>query len=218
MEPIAVQNESSAHRGEAGGWEQFVTRYDRPLGVAVRRALVRFGLPPRREQIEDTVQEVWCRLLEAGPRPVAFYGRSERESAAYLGRVARSVVVDQLRNRRAAKRGGDWQQVGAADADDDPAERVADPSPTPEQRLLTGERRRLFLDRCRRAAGGGAIGRRNLWILERSLLDAWSSREIAAAAGGTLRASTVDTLIYRMRGRLATAGVHLPRRRQRRRR
>ena len=115
MEPIAVLNESSAHRGEAGGWEQLVTRYDRPLGVAVRRALARFGLGLQRERVEDTVQEVWCRLFEAGPRPVAFHGRSEREATVYLGRVARSVVVDQLRNRRAAKRGGDWQRVGAAD-------------------------------------------------------------------------------------------------------
>jgi len=218
MEPIGILNDSRARRGDAGGWDQFVTRYDRPLGVAVRRALARFGLRPQRELVEDTVQEVYCRLLEAGPRPVAFHGRSEREAAAYLGRVARSVVVDQLRSRRAAKRGGEWREVGPGGADDDPVERVADPAATPEQRLLAAERRRLFLDRCRRAAGSGETGRRNLWILERSLLDGWSSREIAAAAGGTLRVSTVDTLVHRMKGRLATAGLHLPRRRQRRRR
>lgn len=212
MEPITIAAESRTHGGAAAGWEQFVTRFDRPLGAAVRRALTRFGLAPQRELVEDLVQEVYCRLLETGPRPRDFRGRNDREVTSYLGRVARSLVVDQLRRRRAVKRGGEWRQAAGGVGESDLAERVADPAASPEDRLLAGERRRLFLARCRRCAGAGEVGRRNLRILELALLDGWSSREIARALGGELLASSVDTLLHRMRRRLAAGGLQLPRR------
>jgi RNA polymerase sigma factor (sigma-70 family) len=212
MEAIATLTEESARPGDAGGWEQFVTRFDRRLAGAVRRALVSAGLRADRERVEETAQEVYCRLIEAGPRSRAFGRRDDCEVVGYLRRVARSVVVDQLRGRRAAKRGGDRRRAVADDPEVDLAERIPDQAPSPEERLLTRERRHLFLDRCRRCTGSGENGRRNLRILELALLDGWSSREIAAAAGGGLRASSVDTLVHRLRRRLAAAGLRVPRR------
>jgi RNA polymerase sigma factor (sigma-70 family) len=217
VEPIRITTESRtcASGACAATWEGFIARFDRPLGAAVRRALARFGLRPRRELVEDLVQEAYCRLLEAGPLPGDFRGRSDREVTSYLSRIARSLVVDRLRSRRAVKRGGDWRRVpaGSGGLEGDVVARVADPAPSPEDRLLAGERRRLFLDRCRRSAGSGRVGRRNLRILELALLEGWSSREIAREVGGGMRASSVDTLIHRMKRRLAVGGLHLPRRR-----
>jgi RNA polymerase sigma factor (sigma-70 family) len=213
MDPIATQEISTAGCGApAGGWDQFVARYDRPLAAAVRRALARVGEPARRELVEETVQEVYCRLLERHARRGGLWRASDRELVGYLGRVARSVVIDQLRNARAVKRGGERPRPVAVDAQDDPLDRVADPRATPEERLLGRERRRLFLDRCRRSAGSRALGRRDLRILELALLDGWSSREISRAIGGTLLPSSVDTLLHRLKRRLAAGGVHLPRR------
>lgn len=211
--PIRTSDGTTAGRGPAaGGWEAFVARYDRPLASAVRRALARLGAPVRRDVVEEMVQEVYCRLLEHHSRRGGFRRSSDREVVGYLGRVARSVVIDQLRTARAAKRGGDWHRVTVAGGEGHAVDRLADPAASPEDRLLARERRRLFLTRCRRCAGSGAQGRRNLRILELALLEGWSSREISRAMGGALRPSSVDTLIHRLKRRLATVGLAVPRR------
>lgn len=204
--------EHSTAGGEIG-WNEFVDRYARPLHAAVRRALTRVQRRADRELVEDLVQEVWCRLLEQGVRPHRFRGRAHREVAGYLGRVAASVVVDRTRAACAVKRGGEQRtlRIEGGAGDRRPLDRLPDPAPSPEHRTLRRERRRLLVDRCRRLAGSGGLGRRNARIAVLALVGGWTSREIAAAVGG-LAPSSVDSVIHRIKRRLATGGRPLPRR------
>jgi DNA-directed RNA polymerase specialized sigma24 family protein len=195
-------------RDDAGAWEDFVGRYRRPLVAAVRRALARKVGRPQPEIVEEAVQEVYRRLLEQGVRPARFRGRDEREVTTYLARVAHSVVVDLVRTTLAAKRGGLFRRSWEADA----LEAVADPAPSPEERFLGREGRRLFIRRCREVAGGGAGSRRNLRIALLAIVGGWTSPEIAVALGGCLTPSTIDTILHRLRLRLAQGGVLVPHR------
>ena len=198
--------------GDDAAWEQFALRLGPRLEAFIRRILLAAGVAISRERIEELRQEVYCRLLERDRRLLRrFRGGSEGEVAIYLGRVARSAVIDQLRTLGAAKRGAGLALV-SLDATTSAHLVPAAATPNPEQHLLARERREQALARCRRAAGSRA-SRRTLRILELALLEGWTSREIVAApVGRGLAHSTIDSLVCRARRRLAREGVRLPRR------
>ncbi|HZI64888.1 MAG TPA: hypothetical protein VFE44_08910 [Thermoanaerobaculia bacterium] len=195
-----------ATKTSEASWNELIRRFGRRLELGVRRGLRRAGLPAPPDRVEELLQEVYCRLLERGGRALArFQGVSEGEASAYLGRLAENVVLDWVRSSVAQKRA---------------AQTVAEPEiavrglraagPSPEEETLLGECRRILLARCREAAGRRAA--RQLWVLRLALLEGWSSREIAAAARGRLRPGSIDSLVARVRRRLAAEGCALPRR------
>ncbi|HVT59359.1 MAG TPA: ECF-type sigma factor [Thermoanaerobaculia bacterium] len=185
-------------------WEELICRYGPSLKRRVGRVLRRSGIRPRGEQVEELLQEVYCRLLAAGSRRLLdCRASSERQVGAYLGRIAERVVLDQLRAARAWKRGG-RALADRVCLDEDVAERVADPRATPEDLLLSAERLALLLVRC-----GELVGRRqrrrNARIFALALLGGLSGAEISCAIGGRLSPRGVDALLRRIRRRLAAA-------------
>ena len=190
-----------APTGAANVWEAFVRTHHRVVSRCVARAMVRVGWTPRADEVEELVQEVYCRLLERSDSRVS--GRPEGQLWSYLQRIAYSVVVDHLRARHARKRGG-WppmvdggaQRPGLADG---PA-----PGPSAEERLLTRERARDVRRRVRQAFPG-RIGERNLSVLEMAAVEGLTAVEIAERLRGELTASSVHTLLHRLRRLLAPA-------------
>jgi DNA-directed RNA polymerase specialized sigma24 family protein len=219
MQPIEKRRVSPRERHESAfqaAWEDLVSRIDGPLRMQVRRCLKSAGLPVEPELVEERVQEVYCRLLKGGPGRLRLLLQwSERQVSTYLSRVAQRVVVDELRAKAAAKRGGGaW--ITFSTCMKELANRAVDPRGTPEDQVLLAEHRRLLLERCRPIAEsmlGWGDRRRSLRILRLILLEGWSSREVSRAEGGRLAPSTIDTLIHRLRQRLARGGFGLPSRR-----
>ncbi len=157
------------------------------------------------------MQEVFCRLLDDGGRRLRRCRAGCAEEAdSYLGRMADRIVVDQIRTGSAAKRGGglvglDWSLIGGL------TDNVLDPSGTPEDRLLARERL-AELAGVIRELGDRLGGGRGARILRLALFDGWTSREIARHLGGRLTATGVDSQLHRLRRRLASGGLQLPRR------
>jgi DNA-directed RNA polymerase specialized sigma24 family protein len=173
-------------------WEELIGRYGSGLRTRVGNVLRRSGVLPRSEQVEEIVQEVYCRLLSGGGRRLRdCRATSETQVGAFLGRVAERVALDQLRAARAQKRGGDQAAYFPAD------ERAVDPRANPEELALGRERLRLFLERCGALAGRRDY-RRNARILALAVAG-MSSGEIASAMGGALSARSVDGLLARVR-------------------
>lgn len=193
---------------EAGEWGLLVQCFGERVEQGVRRVLRQAGHARGAEDLQDFVQEVYCRLLQGQGRALrGFRGRTQAEASSYLGRLAENVTRDALRRGRAEKRRLD----GPAPELSLLAARVADRSPGPEELLLRGERRRFFRSCCR-AVLPARTARRDTWILVRVFLDGWSSSEIAAACGGRLAAASVNSLVSRTRQRLAARGLQLPER------
>lgn len=184
-------------------WNGLVRRYRRPLAAVARRLLRLHGLPATPDDVQDLLQDLWCRLLERAPELPA---RGTRSILGYLLSSLRHLAVDRRRAARAEKRGGSCSRAASELLRSLPA--VA---PSPEQRFLAVERRRRLLARCRPLAGRSSP-RRDLLVLERALFDGWSSRRIARALGGRLAPSSVDSLLHRLRRRCAEQGIELPRR------
>jgi DNA-directed RNA polymerase specialized sigma24 family protein len=196
-------------------WGDLVDRYGAILRGQVLRSLGYAGIPRQPEQVEERVQEVYCRLLMGGPQRLRQLRRwSKGQVVTYLSRVAQRVVVDELRAQAAVKRGG--LRVSFSGCMKEAAERTADPRCTPEEAAILAEGRRLLLERCRLlAASMTSRNDRGLYlrILRLALLEGWSSREIVRAGGCRLAASSVDSLVHRARQRLVRDGLAVPRRR-----
>lgn len=196
-------------------WDRLVRRHGRLLRRMAYDVLRALGQRPDEGDIDDMVQEVFCRLLERG---AAFdpTGEDLRRERAYLRRVTRSVAVDRRRAARAEKRGGGvrWVSAGPVDLHDDEegAVPLPDPAPGPEQQLISRERWRLFLRRCRGAAGRAANAGRDAQAVALALVGGWTSAELAAASREELSPATIDSLVCRLRRRLAAGGLTLPRR------
>ena len=193
-------------------WDEFIAKYGQRLASGVRRALRRSGLRQDPEDREDILQEVYCHLLEEeGRRLRDCRAREERAIGAYLAKVAESVTFDRLRARAAAKRGHGRVVTALSEWRLDRLLGLAAPGPTPEERILRRERKRIFLGRCRSVMSSRAP-RRDLRIIGLALLGGWTSREIARELGGEVTPSTVDSVIHRLRRRLARCGLRIPRR------
>jgi DNA-directed RNA polymerase specialized sigma24 family protein len=193
-------------------WEELVDRYGHHLRGQVRRSLYRAGLSPEPDQVEDGVQEVYCRLLTGGTVLLRQFRRwSEVQVVRYLGRTARRVVCDEKRAAHAVKRGAGFE-ISLAGRLAELANRLVDSRGTPEELAMLAEARRALLARCRRLASASMYAedrQRNLRVLRWAFVEGWSSREIVRAEGGRLAVSTVDTLVHRARRRLGD-GASLP--------
>ncbi len=198
--------------GDDAAWRQFLDQFGPVLAAGVMRALRRAGVPAERPLRQEMMQEVYCRLLERqGHILRGCRGSGAPVVAGYLRRVAESVVVDRLRALAAAKRGRDRiVRLREATRRGDLRRLVAD-GPSPEARLLARERRRRAFRRCRRLLGGKAPGR-DLSVLFLAYCRGLSSREIARQLGGGLTPARVDSLMHRLRRRLARGGIRIPRR------
>ena len=198
--------------GDGAAWREFLELFGAALSAGVRKVARQAGLPGDPASREELLQEVYCRLLENRGRILLdCRGDSAPAVAAYLRRVAESAAVDRLRLLTAAKRGrhllvrlneanrGRWRGSFVAEA------------PGPEARLLARERRRRAFARCRRLVGGRSP-QRDLSVLYLAYCRGLSSREIARRLGGGLTPARVDSLMHRVRRRLARGGIRIPRR------
>ncbi len=190
-------------RRNAKEWREFHRRYHPKVRGAIRRAFIRGGSVLREPDLEEIVQDFYCRLLVSGRR---FRGRSESELWSYLGALARNLALDHRRAARSRKR---WLKAAAADptVSCQYSGRSVSSEVSPEERCLLNDYRRIFLAGCRKVARD----ERAVSVLRLALLEGWSSREIAHRLGTT--ASRIDVMVCRLKRRLVKEGIRLPRRR-----
>ncbi len=196
---------------ESDPWREFVRRFEDRLTGGIDRAVRRFGVRLSPEEREDLVQDAYYRLLDKqalGLRRCR--ARRESEISAYLGRIGERVVVDHLRAGAALKRGRRLLVNRLMGYQEDLTDRAVDRSPSPEEWVLSRERRRFFLERCRDAVGRRSV--RDLNVLYLAFFEGHSSREICRRLGGGLTPSCVDSMVHRLKRRLAEFDLQLPRR------
>lgn len=182
---------------EEQGWETVVGTHDLWLRRRVRDGMRRLGLRPRPDEIGESVQEVYCRLLQGGPRRLRRLRGIERSGVlTYLGRVADSVLLDEMRASRAAKRGGGPSAHPARMC----VQRFDLPDADPEGALLRSERRQMLVRHLLDLAEREGLTRRDVRILWLAVVEEWRSRDLARAF--ELKPRYVDTLLHRVRRQL----------------
>jgi len=190
------------------GWETVVGTHDVWLRRRVRDGMRRLGLRPRPDEIGESVQEIYCRLLQGGPCRLRRLHRIGRRGVlTYLGRVADSVLLDDLRASQAVKRGGGPLAHPAYML----VQRFDGPEADPEVELLQSERRRMLVRYLLDLAELEGFSRRDVRMLWLAVVEGWRSRDLARAF--ELKPRYVDTLLHRVRRQLRRPGVELRRRR-----
>lgn len=189
-------------------WRELLRRFGESLENGVQRGVARGWPPEHRPDPEDLLQDVLCHLVQKARR-----GRLQPRSLAdaavgfYLFRIAERVVLDRARAWKTEKRAWTGGGLSVVVARFHFLDGFPSREPTPEQRLITAERRRLLARRlcegCDRAAG-----RRNLRIFGWAYLDGLTSREIAERL--ELDPSSVDSQLHRLRHRLRRRGLAVP--------
>lgn len=198
-------------RRASDDWHEFIERYGRRIRDAVRRALRRLDdCFAEQEDLDELVQEFYCRLLAARGR--RFCGRTEPELWGYLTRVAGSLVLDHRRAVYAGKRRQElFMDSWDEDFSDRPQEEPIAPHPSPEELAMWNDTLRFFFDRCRRVARGSRASTK-MRVVRLAFLDGRSSREISRLIAGELTPGQVDSLLYRIRKCLERDGIRLPHR------
>ncbi len=196
-------------------WEQVLPRHASLLRRAIERTYLGTGCPFTFLDVDDALQDLYCRLLDKDRRGALLVrGESELELKRYLQQMAFRFVVDRIRRLRAIKRGGAGSRTGGRTSGDSGGrieELVFDAELSPEERLLMKERWRLLVRQCGKAANR-QHRRRNLEILRLALIQGFTSREISQVLADHLSPSGVDTVLCRLRNRLESSGVSVPRR------
>lgn len=190
---------------EPDPWRRLCDRHGAYVRHAVRAAMRGRGQRLDPDRVDDHVQEVWCRLLERQRRALAGPRRdSDGQTASYLRRVAETVVTDAWRSENAVRR----RPPGGTllDALRQP---IVDLRGCPERRLLAREALRACLRRWREALGAGA-SRGRFEVLRLAWLHGLGSDEIAARLGGGWTVTGIDSMLCRLRKRLAELGVPAP--------
>lgn len=177
-------------------WETVVGTHDVWLRRRVRDGMRRLGLRPRPEEIVENVQEIYCRLLQGGPHRLRrLRGIGRGRVLTYLGRVADSVLLDEMRASQAAKRGGPRAHPARMCV-----QRFDSPDADPEVVLLRSERQRMLVRHLLDLAGTEGLSRRDVRILWLAVVEEWRSRDLAHAF--ELKPRYVDTLLHRVRRQL----------------
>ena len=195
--------------GDEASWGEFRARFEDRLMAGLRKGLRKTGMRYPPVDVEDLLQDVYCKLLDRRGRYLRrCRGGADEAVSAYLGRVAESVAIDRVRAEIALKRGR-GRVVGFPEEGWKTRLDTADPAVSAEQRLLSRERRTQFLRSCCKVVGRRSR-KRDLRVLYLACIEGWSSREIARALGDGLTPSSIDSLVHRARKRLAARGVGLP--------
>jgi RNA polymerase sigma factor (sigma-70 family) len=185
-------------------WEALFARVHARLRRLVRRHLWRASDDvPRREDVEELTQEVYCRLLGNDRRALrACRARTTGELWCYLDRVCASVVVDRHRARHALKRRGAPAGAGGT-KQSEPDSTLQDPQWCPDERLRRARAREHILATCEALASCPVVASRNVFIVESVVFEGRTIDEVATRVG--MRKSGVSSVLTRLRRRLEGA-------------
>jgi RNA polymerase sigma factor (sigma-70 family) len=197
--------EECARGPEPRAWGRFVDRFGPVIESGVRRALRRVGEPGMAAaELQDLVQDCYCRLLERGCRRLAgLRATADPEVRAWLERFAERSTRDRLRWKRASKRRGRPSVPLVVPGRNG---RLTDPFGSPERLAIGRQALRQFARHCRRLSAS----ERDARILRLVYFAGLTSREVAAMSGGTVSPGSVDSMVYRFRRRLAGKGLPVP--------
>ena len=87
-------------RGDKRAWDAFVDRWAGIIHAAVQRAFQGGRGAAARAEVEDTVQDVFLRLVKNDCRLLRSYDANRASLSTWLTLVARSTAIDRLRRKR----------------------------------------------------------------------------------------------------------------------
>ena len=106
-----------AGSGDEAAWEEFVSRVQRPISLAIMRAACLWGQASK-SVVEDLIQVTYVKLWEDGCRLLRDFAIQHPEAIlGYLKKTAANVAHDFFKHGRTQSSGGDKAHVSTSDFD-----------------------------------------------------------------------------------------------------
>jgi RNA polymerase sigma factor (sigma-70 family) len=86
--------------GDQDAWHSFVDRFSNVIYSALLRTFRSHGPSPPEDRLQDSFQDVLCRLVRNDYRYLRQYDPEKASFPTYLALIARNTVIDGLRKRR----------------------------------------------------------------------------------------------------------------------
>ena len=178
--------------GNLAAWNEFVSRYQQPIALAVRRKARKFGvLSP--EVVDDLVQDIFLRLCADNCHILQKFVAKELDSiVGYLVVIARNVAHDHFRATLAQRAGGDVYHIDTEDGNLDFIAASYDASQSVERTLRMGE-----IDSALQALMPDPVTERDYTIFQMYFKQGFTAREIGDIRAFSLTIKGVEASIYR---------------------
>jgi RNA polymerase sigma-70 factor (ECF subfamily) len=174
-------------------WEEFVSRFERPISLSVIRAALHWGEPPR-QLLEDLVQETYLKLCSDKCRLLrAFALKNPNSVLGYIKTIAVNVVHDHFKAQHSQKRGAGRVQESVESVDAKAYDGSTGSPADLERQVLLSQ-----IDACLEIYATGPDGERDrliFWLYYRQGLTATA---IAALPSVRLTAKGVESAILRL--------------------
>ena len=183
-----------AELGDGDAWEEFVTRFRRPISLSITRTACKWGKDPA-QFVDDLMQEVYCKLWEDKCRPLLQFAQQHSDEAVLgsIKTIAINVAHDHFKSLHSQKHG-----AGETDQLNENFEPVAQSASFGGPAAMD---RDIFLrqvnDQLQNCAAG-CNQERDCLIFWFYYLQGMSAKAIAALATVKLTAKGVEAVIYRL--------------------
>ena len=183
-----------AELGDAGAWEEFVSRFRIPMSLSIKRTACQWGKDPA-QFVDDLLQETYLKLCADKCRLLLEFAQQHSDEAVlgYIKTIAINVAHDHFKSLHSQKRGaGETDQLHE---DFDPA--AQDGSFGGADAMD----REMFLkqvDAQLQDCAAGSNQERDCLIFWFYYLQGMSAKAIAALATIKLTAKGVEAVIFRL--------------------
>jgi DNA-directed RNA polymerase specialized sigma24 family protein len=198
---------SCAESHDGAAWEEFVSRFHRPISLSIKRTTCQWGKDPA-QFVDDLLQETYLKLCEDKCHAVLDFARQHSEEVVlgYIKTIAINLTHDHFKSLHSQKRGaGETDQLNE---NFDPAAQSASfGGPAAMDRDIFLRQVNDQLQNC----AAGCNQERDCLIFWFYYLQGMSAKAIAALATVKLTAKGVEAVIFRLtrcvREHLGNAGT-----------
>ena len=183
---------AESHNGAA--WEEFVSRFQRPISLAIKRTACQWGKDPA-QFVDDLLQETYLKLCEDKCHTLLEFARqhSDEVVVGYIKTIAINLTHDHFKSLHSQKRGGG--EIDQFHEDFDPAaEGGSFGGPQAMDRKVFLKQVDDQLQNC----AAGSNQERDCLIFWFYYLQGMSAKAIAALTTVKLTAKGVEAVIYRL--------------------
>jgi RNA polymerase sigma-70 factor, ECF subfamily len=183
-----------AEANDGAPWEEFVSRFQRPISLSITRTACKWGENPA-QFVDDLLQEVYCKLWADKCRLLLQFAQQHSEEAVlgYIKTIATNLAHDHFKSLHSRKHGS--RETDQLHDDFDP------PAPASSFGHPEALNREIFLkqvDAQLQDCAAGSNHERDCLIFWFYYLQGMSAKAIAALAAIKLTAKGVEAVIFRL--------------------
>lgn len=193
--PVSIEDliRACTETDDDAAWEEFVSRFHRPISLSVVRVAYQWGAIPH-DVVDDLVQETYIKLCADKCRLLRVFAVQHPEAVpGYIKTIAANVAHDHFKSLYSQKRGSG--ATGQLPEDVEPPAQSGDMG---GQAAMEREVLLKQIDRCLETCSEGPDQERDRLIFWLYYQQGMSAKAIAALPTVSLTAKGVESAIFRL--------------------